>query len=198
MAWGGGWKIPILISNQTKIKITNIGKISVLARKRFGVQIGFDGTEGIIENKYSSIYINGILQFNGDARISKGSSIRVDGGSMVFGKNFFCNKNCFISCGKGLIIGNDVLLGWNVNIRDNSGHKIYVNGKENILSDNISKIGAHVWLASYVDITHTVHIPSGCIVAYRSCLVSDVYDEENTLIAGYPAQVKKRGVTWEK
>lgn len=38
-----GDKTPIFISNQTKIEITDVGRISLLIQKRFGIQIGFCG-----------------------------------------------------------------------------------------------------------------------------------------------------------
>ena len=38
------------------------------------------------------------IQFNGRCTMSSGVSLILDLGTLEIGKNFFCNKNCTISC----------------------------------------------------------------------------------------------------
>ena len=57
-------------------------------------------------------------------------------------------------------------------------------------------IGNHVWLGERVTITKNANIPNNCICGIAS-VVTKSFDEENCLIAGNPAQIKKRGINWD-
>ena len=192
----GGVRCPILFSNSTVIKGIRKENI-ILEQKGFNiVTIGFGGSEGIQSRKSYLIIRNGRIVFRGKTNISAGSTIRVDNGTLEFGKNFSCNNNCSISCSRGVKFGNDVLLGWNVNIRDSDGHNIYYNNelKESQKTVNISD---HVWIASFVDILKGVYIGANNVIAYRSC-ISKSFDLSNCLIGGNPGKILQNNIRWEK
>lgn len=69
-----------------------------------------------------------VLIINGTAQIAAGSVFRIDAGAIRLGESFSCNRNCFISCSKEIIVGSYCLLGWNVNIRDSDGHNLIKDG----------------------------------------------------------------------
>lgn len=191
----GGVKCPILFSNDTKLKGIKQGKI-IVDKKSFGIiSIGFQGSEGLEKHCTSITIKEGAIRFKGKANISSGTSIRVDTGNLVFGNDFSCNNNCFFSCSTGITFGEDVLLGWNINVRDSDGHTVYRNGipKESVKSVSI---GNHVWIASLVDILKGVVIPDGCVIGYRSCLTG-LYTNKNSLIAGYPAREIQNNIEWK-
>lgn len=74
----------------------------------------------------------GKIIFSGTAQFSEGISIRIGpNGTLNIGNNFAANKKCSLICDGDMKMGNDVLLGWKVNIRDSDGHVVY---------DNITKI----------------------------------------------------------
>ena len=50
--------------------------------------------------------------------MSSGVSLILDLGALEIGDNFFCNKNCTISCNDKITIGDNVLFGWNVEVLD--------------------------------------------------------------------------------
>ena len=190
---GGG--IPVLISNQVKCRGLRRGAIK-LGRHVFGsIKIGFGGSEGI-QAQQGSIIIgeHGSIVFEDNASIGRGTSIRVENGVCQFGSGFSCNKNCFISCTKGVTFGKQDLLGWNVSVRDDDGHIIVKDGIKKCSSSAVV-IGEHVWIASFADILKGVHIGSGRVVGYRSCLTKSVEDQ-NVLIAGFPAKVIQQGIDW--
>lgn len=191
----GGVKCPIIFSNDTKLKGIKRNKI-IVDKKSFGiVSIGFQGTEGLEKRRTSIIIKEGSIRFKGKASLCSGTSIRVDAGNLVFGNEFSCNNNCFFSCSIGITFGEDVLLGWNINVRDSDGHIIYESGikKESVKPVNI---GNHVWIASLVDILKGVEIPDGCVIGYRSCLTGS-YINRNSLIAGYPAREIQKNIEWK-
>ncbi len=193
-----GLEIPILISNKTKLKGIRRENVIVLKPAKFCIQIGFGGTEGVIENRYSILKIegNGRVLFGGVVHIGAGSSIRIDAGTFYIGNDFYCNKNCFFSCSESIKIGDHVLLGWNVSIRDSDGHTIIQNGVRREPKAEVN-IGDHVWIASNVNVLKGVAVGRNSVVAYGSCLTK-VFKEEKCLIGGIPGKVIKKNIEWEK
>lgn len=192
-----GIKCPILFSSQIKVQGLSKNKIKLpKSPKRFGICIGFGGSNGVSSNKgYLSIGHTGTIVFKGRASFGAGASIRVDSGTLTIGKNFSANKNVFISCTDSIKIGDNVLFGWNVNVRDSDGHRVYVSGKANPDLKPVI-IGNHVWAAANVDILKGVIIGDNSVIAYRSCVLKPMKGE-NLLIAGYPAKVVRDNVEWK-
>lgn len=198
-------KLPILISHD--VKINNIYRNCIKIDSEistFMIKLNIDeGSKGVnIGYKkcgFLDIANSGTIVFKENATFAKGISMRIDGGELVVGKNFATNKNCFISCSKSVKIGNDVLLGWNVNVRDSDGHNIYTNVvRDRIINeDKAVEIGDNVWIASHTDILKGVEIPSGCIIGYRSCLTRSI-SENNCIVAGYPAKIVRKNILWER
>lgn len=191
-----GLKLPVLFAKKCKVRVK--GKVVL---ERFGsnvVKIGFGGSEGIIENRYSyfSVAKGATVIFKGKAGISAGNSIRVDKGTLELGENFSTNKNCFLACSKGVTIGRDVTLGWDVHIRDNDGHTI-IDGATGAPSESKEvAVGNHVWLCAYTDVLKGSVIPDDCVVAYRS-LVTKAFDKPGCIIGGAPAKLLKENIRWE-
>jgi acetyltransferase-like isoleucine patch superfamily enzyme len=197
-------RFPVLIGYD--VKISRIYKNCITINSDispFMIKINIvNGSDAInVANKrngYLTVGKNGKLIFNGKANFSSGNSMEIYG-TLIFGKNFSCNKNTFISCNKKIVIGDNNLFGWNVNIRDSDGHLVYnLNekpDKSNIFEDVL--IGNHVWLGANVDILKGVTIPDDCVVGYNSC-VTKKFDEPNCLLAGYPAKKIKNSIGWQK
>ncbi len=193
---GGGYRVPILFSNKIKVQGLRKGKIKLSSFDTACIKIGFGGSKGISSNikGYFILGDTGNIEFSGMAFWREGCSIRVDNGILKIGTGFWANKNCMISCSKGIEIDDGALLGWNVNIRDADGHDVSWYEKENKCSK--VSIGRHVWLASYVTILKGVSIKDGCVIAYNSCVVKPIL-QTNALIAGYPARVVREDIIWE-
>ena len=118
------------------------------------------------------------------------------GGGIEFGNQFSSNRNCFFGCNHHVIFGDNVLLGWNVNIRDSDNHTIFWNGNEETSQKRVF-VGNHVWICSYADVLKGVIIPDDSVVAYRA-LVTKQFTESHSLIAGCPAKIIKNNISWEK
>ena len=161
------------------------------------IKLGIEGVQGVSDHRKGFLMIGkeARVTFNGKASLSRGVSIRSQRGTIVFGQNFYSNCNMSVICSREIVFGNDVLLGWDISIRDCDGHKVYVDG---VLSQGVKPvhIGDHVWIGAHVDILKGVRIPSGSVVAYRSCVLQP-FEEENILIGGYPAKQLKSNVRWE-
>ena len=194
-------KMPVLVSYKTKLKGIKKNKIIIDAPIKFGlIRIGFGGIDAIIENNCSFFRIDdtGKVIFKGKCLFSSGVSLRMSNDStLTFGDNFSANKNFTIFCDDITIIGNDVLVGWNVNIRSSDGHHIYdtVTKLNNPIVKPVT-IGNHVWIASNVDILKGSEIADDCIIAYRSCVLSK-FTTPNCIIGGYPAKILRENVNWQ-
>lgn len=190
-------KLPILVGYNTKIGLLSKKIVINFNSNTFDIRIGWGGTESRETGRknYFSLSKNGKIVFNGKCILSSGLSLIVDNGELSIGKDFFCNKNCSISCNEKITIGNNCLWGWNVELLDSDNHKIYSNnqlkqGKQEI------KIGEHVWFAAYVNVLKGSEISDGSIVAYKS-VVTKKFFENNILLGGYPAKVLEHNVRWE-
>ena len=153
-----------------------------------------------MENNCSFFRIDdtGKIIFKGKCLFSSGVSLRISNDStLTFGDNFSANKNFTIFCDDITTIGNDVLIGWNVNIRNSDGHHIYdtVTKLNNPIVKPVT-IGNHVWITSNVDILKGSEIPDNCVVAYRSCVLSK-FTTPHCIIGGYPAKVLRENISWK-
>ena len=194
-------KMSVLVSYKTKLKGIKKNKIIIDAPIKFGlIKIGFGGVDSIMENKHSFFRIDngGKIIFKEKCLFSSGVSLRISpNSSLTLGNNFSANKNFTIFCDDINTIGNDVLVGWNVNIRSSDGHHIYdtVNKLNNPIVKPVT-IGNHVWIASNVDILKGSYIPDNCVVAYRSCVLSR-FTTPHCIIGGYPAKVLRENISWK-
>lgn len=135
--------------------------------------------------------------FTGKAQFAKGVTLRSDnGGTLRFGDNFRANQNFSCFSNTEVFFGDDVVTGWNVNVRDSDGHEIISANGYITNSNKAISVGSHVWLASHCDILKGSRIPDGCIVGWRS-LVTKKFDEKNCIIAGVPAKVMRLNINWQ-
>lgn len=196
-------KLPIIVSNKTRLKGINKSTIKINSNiiGTGMIMIGINkGSEGLMYDKSTNYFgTDGKSQiiFNGYANISKGCCVKsINGGILTIGNNVSLNSNCKILCKKEINISDRVLLGWNCTINDGDGHIIY-NDENKIINPNKSIfIGNNVWLGAEVTLLKGSHIPNNCIVGYGS-IVTKKFNLENSIIAGYPANIIKNNVNWK-
>lgn len=196
-------KIPVYISHNTRI-IGKINKNSIVLNcsvKSRSISIGIsEATFGLQGDKYSYLMIQpgGKIIFNGPCVFSRGCSFRIfEGAEIYVGKNVYFNQYSNISSHTKVHLGDDLLAGWNVNIRDSDGHRLFdiENPEGQTNNDEAVFIGNHVWLGSYTDILKGASISDDSITAYRAC-VCKKFDEKNVVLGGLPAKIIRRKVGW--
>ena len=191
-------KLPLQVHYKTRISACKNSIIIDGEVQRFMLKLGFGGSEGVIENSYSYLYIKqgGTLKIRGGGEIviAPGCSIRIErNAQLCLGKNFSMNKNGFIYCADHINIGNDVLIGWNVNIRDNDGHTIYYDdGHRNTMRP--VNIGNHVWIAADSSILKC-SLGDNIVVASNTVVYKSFFNS-NILIGGQPVKVLKENIQW--
>ena len=96
------------------------------------------------------------------------------------------------------LIGRDCLLAYDIDIRTGDSHSLLeaASGKRiNPAQDVI--IGDHVWIAAHVNILKGVSIGMNSVIATGATVVKPV-QEAGVVIAGNPAKLVKREITWTR
>lgn len=123
--------------------------------------------------------------------------------SIKIGDNFYNIDDLQIFMGgdknTNLEIGNDCLFSRRIVIYAHDGHKIYDLETKNLINlpKNSIKIGNHVWVGHGVNILKGCNIPNNTVVGSGS-IITKIFTEENTSIAGNPARVIHKNIRWEK
>lgn len=190
--------LPIWITTNFKVMKLKRGQIMLDAPLRKNFYFGDCGSAGLQEFK-GGLYLDegAKLYLKVMCVIGQGTVIRCDKNAAVeLGKNFYCNKNCYLRSSENIKFGDDCSLGWNVQLNGDDGHTVKYNGKTSKQKGTIT-IGNHVWLTSNTIVIKDVNIADGCIVA-QGAIVTKSIIESNSLVAGLPAKVIKSSVEWKK
>ena len=190
-------KLPLFIGYKTHIDKLSRNITFGCEPTTFMVRIGWGGTEGRETGKRNFLHLNenASIQFNGRCTMSSGISLILDLGKLEIGENFYCNKNCTISCNDCIVIGDHALFGWNVELLDSDNHKVIHQKKPEARNHGPIKIGNHVWVAAFSHILKNSTIPDGSIVAYHSVVTSQ-FEGEKLLLGGFPAKVIEEQIEW--
>lgn len=102
-----------------------------------------------------------------------------------------------VSCGNTeLSIGNDCMFSDGISILNSDSHPIYNQGTKYIINRSKDlRIGNHCWLGKNVIISKNTILPDDTIVGCGS-IVTGIFTDSNTAIAGNPAKVIKKNLDW--
>ena len=93
-------------------------------------------------------------------------------------------------------IGKDCVFSYDIIIRTGDGHQIQSLKTKKVINENKDvTIGNHVWVACRATILKGSVIPDNSIVGACS-LVNKEFHEQNVILAGVPADIKKRDIQW--
>ena len=169
--------------------------------KKFDIKLGVkpiddapEYTKGYVSfSKQSKLILNGCAEFSYGIML-----VTLNTGIINIGSGFFCNKNCQIVSRDSICLGNDVLMGWNVSIRDSDGETHYIcnNGIPEINHKPIH-VSDHVWICACSHILKGVSLARDTVVAYNSC-VTKSFSESNIILAGCPAHIVKTNINWSR
>ncbi|MFC0471061.1 acyltransferase [Halalkalibacter kiskunsagensis] len=108
--------------------------------------------------------------------------------------------NCYLlaSENKNITIGRDCMFSNSIDVRTSDAHSVIdveTGVRKNVAQDVV--IGNHVWISAGALISKGAVIPDDCIVGGRA-VVTKKFEETNCTLAGTPAKVVSRGVTWDR
>lgn len=157
-------------------------------------------------------FLNGVTFFiRGDGhriKIGKGCSFN-RGGSL-----WFEDHGCSLIIGEGATfedihiavteprstveIGEDCLFAYDTDIRTGDSHSIIdATSKARLNRAKNIYIGKHVWVAAHCILLKGVSIPEDSVVATGS-VVTRGFEEKGIVIAGNPAKIVKRNISWSR
>lgn len=171
----------------TRLSIANNSSILVNGNLHLGTSwAGNSGRSTLIRLDEGAEFIcNGInlINYGADIYILKGGKLEIDGS--------FLNCDVKIRTTESVTIGKGCVISHNVTIIDSDTHCVD-------LPDHVKTkpviIGDYVWLGNRSMVLKGVTIGNGAIVAAGAVVAKDV--PENTMVAGVPAKIIKKNVTW--
>lgn len=147
------------------------------------------------------IHINGdnnLIIINEDTQITEGSfSLSGNDNKIIIGKNTIMAGSIELACleGTSIKIGENCLFSSRIFFRTGDSHSILNLQGERLNPSKDIDIRNHVWLCQNVTVLKGVIIASDNIIGYGSIVSSNVL-ESNCIIAGAPAKIIKRDITW--
>lgn len=172
------------------------GSLRVIRGVKNQIEIGaesvFSGTIRISGDR-NIIRIGKDCHYRGDILV-KGNDQIVEFGdySTTVGVYILCQEGCNVR------IGRHCMLSREIEVRTTDAHSVIdieTGGRLNTPGDVI--IGDHVWVGLGVILNKGSVIPSDTIVG-AGAFVNKPFEDEHTAIAGAPAKVVRRGVTWNR
>ncbi|WP_223876964.1 acyltransferase [Lactiplantibacillus daoliensis] len=181
-------KMRIRVFPKVHVGMIRCGAIDVFGRLNLGNTwpgLGYYESQLKVES-------DATLVVKGNFDIYSGFLITVnDGGTLILGSGFI-NYRCNIACFNRIEIGDDVAISENVVIRDSDNHRICNTGY--VISKPI-KIMDHVWIGMNSTVLKGVTIGEGSIIAAGAVVTKDV--PSHCLVAGVPARIIRRDVSWK-
>lgn len=114
--------------------------------------------------------------------------LRFGRGSRIWGGEIILDET------SGCIIGNDVNCSNSIHIWGSDGHAILDKNNPTKILNEVSgpiTVGDHTWIGQAVRLQKNARIPANSIIA-AAAVVTKAFEEEYTIIGGFPAKVIKR------
>lgn len=171
-----------VFGRKTNFSIARSAKIIIIEHFRFGAKsCGGEpisnkvvGSSFVI-GKNARVVLNKCWFYSGATLVVKPSA------QLEIGKEVGFNDGAYLEASKSIIIGDDVVFGHDVEIRDSDGHSI---GQKTQSSPIV--IGNHVFVGSKSIVLKGVHIGDGAVIAAGSIVNKDVLP--HTMVGGNPAR----------
>lgn len=193
-------RMPILVSHRTRIMGFN-GRLRLDAEhpKMGLVKIGFATFQGSdFQRDRTMLDIYGTLHIVGYCAIGAGSSIEVsEGATLTLGDDFHLGPRSLIICHREITFCDHTLTSWNCSFMDTDQHELVDDEGRCVNPDRPIVIGEGCWFGCHSMVTKGVHLADGTTVGAASRLAGR-YEEPDTVIAGNPAKVVRRGVHWSR
>lgn len=112
------------------------------------------------------------------------------GKNIILGNNVFINCYCYLMDGASITIGNHVFIGPYCGFYTASHPLDYQSRNQGLEKALPIHVGDNCWFGANVSVMPGVTIGNGCVIAAGSVVTKDV--EDNSLVAGVPAQIIKK------
>ena len=191
--------LPILLAPNVYVRICKRGSFVFLSGAKFGiVQIGYIDNNGN-PDQASSLNIQGMVIIHGTGMHAFGGGLRLKvhpGAVFEIGNKSAVSNEARINVAEHVIIGDNNMWSYEVNIMDTDSHKIYDSTRCRINPPQPVHIGNNVWIGSKCTILKGVTLADGIIVAANSTITKSFTEPHCIITTGN--KVIKRDVSWER
>ena len=127
-----------------------------------------------------------------------GSDIRIGKNTSIQGATLKANE-----LRTQLLIGEDCMLATGITIATSDDHPIFADDGSRHNPAKSVGIGRHVWIGDGATLLKGTEVGSGCVIAAGSLINRKFVDQDGNLVAnaiaaGRPAEIRTRGVTWNR
>ena len=189
-------RFPIFISRRTVFEQLE-GSIIIASPIKTGMFLfGYCGVgtqDGFFERTVWKVR-GTVIIYGNNIVIGRGSRFVVSG-ELSLDNNFTITGRSTIICHKKLIIGENVLISWDVLIMDTDFHRIYDANNSFINDDKAITIGDNVWIGCRSTVLKGSVIPRGSIIAAGSIVAGLLESEESIYTTG--GRVLKENISWK-
>ena len=159
------------------------------------LQIGMSYVGFTHRQDVALLNIRGKMRVCGSVSIGRGCRVDIGSKGLVsIGAGSYINANTKLVVMHELIIGEGCAISWDCEFLDEDFHEISYPGRRTKASPGI-RIGNSCWIGAGVRVLSGAVIPDGCVVAAGS-VVTKTFDEPCCLLAGNPAKIIKKEVSW--
>lgn len=191
--------LPLLISHRTVVEDLS-GKLHLTSphRKVGLVKIGFN-TYQQSDFRYCRTRLNvrGQWTIEGECAIGAGSTIEIaEAGLLTTGNYFNMGPEDLLICHRNISFGAHVLTSWRCTFMDTDQHTIIDDTGEQANPDKPIVVGNNVWIGCHVIVAKGTTLPDDVIVGAGS-IVHGTHNEPRCVLAGNPAHIVRRNVSWQ-
>ncbi|WP_289004987.1 acyltransferase [uncultured Parabacteroides sp.] len=140
-------------------------------------------------------YKNACIEISGKVRVQTGCLFRIQANArLILGEDILFNSFDMIYCYDMIKVGNGVVIGPYVKIRDSDSHHFEYPGYDKKTTAPII-LEDHVWIGLNVTILKGVTIGEGAVIAAGSVVTKSI--PPHCLAGGNPAKVLRENVVWK-
>lgn len=195
-----GNKIIVYRQDGSKIETNNYPGIRIDFKGKNSTCTIYEPTQ--FQNCYFSLGNNCKIEIQSTLKYLHNLTISTrEKNEVIIGKDCCCNGvniSNHDEQAKRVIIGDNCLFSYNINMRPSDGHTIYNDTSKAILNRPTREIniGNHVWVGMNVNILKDVKISDNTVIGAASVVTKSI-EENNVIIGGTPAKILKRGTNWD-
>lgn len=193
-----GLCLPIVVTRRTQISAAK-GKVLFKDPLKFGlIRLGFCGVALSSYHQWNVWNVFGKIEVSGRAEFGVGTRIYVGpSGHLSIGDKVLITAQSDLICCHRVIIGNNVLISWDVLIMDTDSHPIRNRSEKVINPDRPVVIGDNVWIGCRAVLTKGATIKANSVIA-AGTLAHKKYAKENVLIGGFPGTIIMSEIVWKR
>lgn len=160
------------------------------------IRLGYPWTCHNATKGFTWLCWGGVI-FKGHCSIANDSVLEIGhSGTLFLGNNVKANSGLHLSCYKKILIGDNVLISWDVSIFDTDFHRLtsLIDKKLFKTCSKQVSIGNSCWIGFGSTILKGSVLGNKSILAAKSCLTRDFKNSVNTVIGGNPCIILKENV----